>query len=747
MSIVLGNESINHQPIGSNKNMINESDIDVQMDSGYASYNQTVASISYSMKRSLEPIAENYESTFNEASIIETPTTRNIRQLTDFHIQTPPNQKQLQETTPTKANHFLRSSHVKGSTKKIRNAWSPYKRTPDKENSSDAIYSIINPWLKPVDTVDIDSENIENNFEMSVNEPSIEYSPIDHHNKGLVSTVTIAPGINKRTLQRHPSGIESSTPISRSTRRTLTQSAVKAQFDTENATNARFLLRKTQSFPAHRASPAKHTNALKEISTNSPAKFDRYDIQPEQDAVPAIAECNPARKMLEFSTNQFNSLLSGAIEVPSSTVAESGVRAPTTPPKKKTLRSTFQRQRRIDLWSPPTVVSPARNDVIKQTNQGEVLRCPKKKPENSISHSLASSKDSGIDKSNDTISVDRMPSDSLSRKAMKRTASNLDDSEPTSSDAVSEPAAKRKLFTGVEQMDILTFLKGKEGALSLDILSSLSDQDLYAASRVSSSWLQIIDSHEEVRLRLERYIRALESAKENANRTIVDQNAAGPSNADNFKRKPFDQRNNYYSLRSTVQKSPPSSPKTRRFRENQKVSVLNAQTFVQAIASHFHSQLFISIFIVNQVVQKLKIGQRIRKCPRCNGDSIVHAASEPQPSSPSPQKLRPNLLFSRRKGYSLPTPSSSKALVASMKAWKSCDDHKKSKRVHSEYAECTRLACAYSFCTNCNCDRHIDALCPRPLISSSPPSDEESISLTKCSQSKKIRRRRLLLDP
>lgn len=147
------------------------------------------------------------------------------------------------------------------------------------------------------------------------------------------------------------------------------------------------------------------------------------------------------------------------------------------------------------------------------------------------------------------------------------------------------------------------------------------------------------------------------------------------------------------------------------------------------ITFHVHSLTILCVIcFYNQVVKKLKPGQKVRKCPRCNSSSIVYTASEPSPSpsSPSPRKLKPNFLFSRHKGYSLPMPSTSNTAVAvSARAWKSIDGHKKADPVISEYAECSRLACGYSFCTSCNCERHVDSVCPRQSLSSSPSSEDD----------------------
>lgn len=750
MTIMFGNDSLIHQPKSSNKQMINDSGSDIHMDSGYASaasisYNQTVASASSSMKKSLEPIAENYESTFNEASSasnIETPTTRSTRQLSEFHIQTPQNDKRIMETTPTKAKNPLRPSQ-KSSTKKNRSTvWSPYKGTPNKRNDSGTNYPSMHVSFTDkmksaeqhkhyglYDSTDNDNENIENNFEISVNEPS--FSPIDHHNKSLISEVPILSG---RTLQRHPSGIESSTPITRPMKHTHTQTVAKTQFDSENAMDAKFLLRKTQSFPAHRVSPVKRVTILQEISTNSPAKLVRHDELLEEDEVVPIREPNPARKMLAFSSNQFNSLLTGGlVDVSELAPAESSAKPQKTLTKPVATRrtSTFQRQRRIELSPPPTIASPTRNDMVKQSIQEEAMRCPKKKLQRSTSYNPASPKGNHIEKTQLKTSVDCTPPKLYRRKPLKRPATNSIGDESTTIDDITEPPAKRKLhYVGLERMDILTRLEGADNVHGL-ILSKLINEDLHAANRVCRSWSQIIARDKTSHSRLLKYTRELERAKENANRSKNNRIEPGPSQAKNFQRKPFARRNNSYQLRPSPRKSPPVSPSSRKFRENQKVSTDISFSLFHShspiITFHVYSlPILCGICFYNQVVKKLKPGQKVRKCPRCNSSSIVYTASEPLPSTPSPRKLKPNLLFSRHKGYSLPMPSTSNtAVAASARAWKSIDGHKKADPVVSEYAECSWLPCGYSFCTYCNCERHVDSVCPRQSLSSSPSSDDD----------------------
>lgn len=717
MSIMLGDESVVHHPKNIHKKLINDSSIDVHFDSGYASaasisYNQTDASASTSLKKSLEPIAENCELTFNDASgasIIETPTTKSIRQLNAFHIQTPQNDKRMMETTPTKANYFSRAlrSSQKSSTKENRySEMSPYKGTPNKRNGSGASYSSMHLFQDSV------SENVENSFEMSANEPSIDYSPITNHNKSATSMATTMLDNNRRTLQRHPSGIESSTPISRSFKRTHTQTIAKTHFDTGNAANSRALKRKFKSF-----SPAKRHNVLKEISTNTPAMLERHDEQLEEDESVAINEHNPARKMLLFSSKQFD-LLTAPI-APKPIHAASRIEPPVTPTKSsiKTRASTLQRQQCISFSPSPTNASPTRCDLANQSIQEEAMRRPMKKLKRSISYNPTTPNKGRIETEVLNTSVYCTPSRSPRRNALKRPATSAIGHQSATNEASAEPPAKRKLYyVGLEKLDILTRLNGANNVTDL-ILSMLSDKDLYASSRVCRSWSELIANNKSAHLRQLRYFRSSQSQKENANGRS-SRTAPGPSGVHTNKRIPFAQRNDRHSLRSSPSRSPPVSPSKRKFHEHQKVTTDDFPHSYYSFSSNW------SKLSPNQAVKKLKPGQRMDRCPRCDGPSIVHPKSEPMPKSPSPQKLRTNLLW-RRKVNSLPTLNPNNvSLISIAKAWKSFDERKKPEMVLSEYGECNLPSCAYSYCTKCHCDRHVDGNClERPVNSSS---DEET---------------------
>lgn len=536
------------------------------------------------MKKSLEPIAENYEATFNETShvsVIETPTTRSMRQLSEFHIQTPQNDKRKQEMTPTKANYsynISRSGH-KSSTKENRNSASPYKTTPNKTYGSATNYRSFTQKINSASATKnrhiglYDSTDIDDSFEMSVNEPSIECSPIAVHSKSFISAAAIMHDSQRRTLQRHPSGIESSTPISRAIKRTHTQTVAKTHFNEDSVANARHFLRKTQSF-----SPAKRV--LREI-TNPCQPLERHDEQLEEDDVVATKEYNPARKMLAFASNQFQTLLTGSASVAQMPgQAKPRETAPTiaptiTPTKlaRMTRQNILQRQERISFSPSPTIASPTRNDVAKQSIQEDAMRRPKKKMERSTSYNPTPPKESCLEKEQRKQFIHCTPPKSYRRKPLKRSAATAIGDDSTVSGETSEPPAKRKLFyDGLEKLDIFGRLKNHTVVTDL-ILSMLSDEDLHASYQVCPSWSQIIQKRNSEYSRLLRYTRALRRQKENANTQATPFGPGpAPSVATNIKRKPFEQRNLHYSLRSSPRRSPPVSPSKRKFHENQKVS-------------------------------------------------------------------------------------------------------------------------------------------------------------------------------
>lgn len=360
------NESIGH---GNIRKFINESD--VGFDSGYAStssstYNVTasnnvssespvIGSVSHSSiprkSLDLETIAENYESTFMEnspAPLNETPTTRSIRQISAFHITTPQNNRNVLETTPTKSNYFYNTrSANKSGQKKSRSIGSANRSPmqqilPTSQKKGNRFNLSFKEKLKSTDNLENEyldmfeeSADIENSFSISMVDPANELSPIGHHNRSAATT----PRSKQRvSLQRHPSGIESSTPKHGPIKRSNPQTVAKSHFISsalggiliflmtlfsmcaigyifliflvgrEDTLHKRSrLIRKTQSF-----SPAKrNSSVLKEISTNWQAVLERHEEQIEEEEE---LFNNPARKMLTFSANQFDTLVNKKIK-------------------------------------------------------------------------------------------------------------------------------------------------------------------------------------------------------------------------------------------------------------------------------------------------------------------------------------------------------------------------------------------------------------------------------------------------
>lgn len=249
-----------NETIGPVNNRKLPNDSDFGLDSGYAStssstYNITgannvssespgVASQTHSSipRKSidLETIDEHYEVSFVpiSPSVNETPTTRSIRQINAFHITTPQNAKNVLETTPTKSNYFYntRSTH-KGSHKKSRSSGSAsrspmHQKLTASQKKARGISMTFKEKLKSTDNLENEflelieeTENNENDFSISMEDAAI--SPIGHHNR---STTTTPRSKQRGSLQRYPSGIESSTPKHGPTKRGNPQTVAKSHF-------------------------------------------------------------------------------------------------------------------------------------------------------------------------------------------------------------------------------------------------------------------------------------------------------------------------------------------------------------------------------------------------------------------------------------------------------------------------------------------------------------------------------------
>lgn len=351
-SSVRYNETIGH---ANNRKLINESDIG--LDSGYASTSTSAYNITETNNVSagspevpsltqtsiprksidLETIAENDELSFVQTSpsVNETPTTRSIRQINAFHITTPQNTKN--ETTPTKSCFYTTRSVHKSSHKKSRsiggaNRSPMHQLLTASQKKSRGLSMTFKDKLKSTDNLENElfeeTENNENNFSISMDDPAI--SPISHHNRSASTT----PRSKQRvSLQRYPSGIESSTPKHGPIKRGNPQTVAKSHFMSSVAGGNLFefpefpeffsvdkkcisnfsdqedtlykksrLIRKTQSF-----SPLKrNSSVLREIPTNWQTVLERHDEQNEEEEEQLV---NPARKMLTFTNNQFENLV------------------------------------------------------------------------------------------------------------------------------------------------------------------------------------------------------------------------------------------------------------------------------------------------------------------------------------------------------------------------------------------------------------------------------------------------------
>lgn len=601
-----------------------------------------------SFKRSLglETISENRELRSGDSVNLETPTTRSLRHFSALDIQSPTNPKILSETTPTKTNYF--SSGLKSSRKKSRNRieWSPYKCSPSKQQSSFKASSFgIND-----ENVDFRSnnENLEHSFEQSlICNNSIIFSPIDAHNS---SNAGVQRQGSKRVLQRHASGIESSTPKATNFRRTKTQSILKSDFDEAlpNQVHTR-LLRKTQSF-----SPAKRS-ALRESNIQNLGNVESGEIDAQ----------NPVHKMLAFSDQQFGQLVQFKAPPTSATppkvkqiAIEHNVNASIQSPRKraeisknrsrlvgefsskKSLKSIavlsettcdtlnasdiamslagqspYQNQRLMDakITTPSThiddfssfAVTPMRSDVTEHSIREEANRTPVKRFEQCANGKGINKKSSPEKEMHDIIygELPTTPPKKSKIKSLKRHSSVLSDS----SSLPNEPSAKRKLYEicerpptidGIENVDILLRLVNNDRKDEIKtILSYLDGKDLQAAYCVSKSWSKIVDSIKECKTRRIQYVRIERSVKENRNpyqhskmqlrnRTTTNNNNSNHNNNNNVSsegpsgqntvlanRKPFSDCNSQFSAKNqSVQRSPPASPSTRKFRENQKVN-------------------------------------------------------------------------------------------------------------------------------------------------------------------------------
>lgn len=641
-----------HPMFGNNKKVLMEQS-DATVDSGYMtnwsiSHNHTATSsftssrigsprsalasgtASFKQCTELETIAEHFDT---KSSAVETPTTRNIRQLSEFHINTPQNNRSQFETTPKKPNYFLNASGGSLSARKKNRFWSPYESPNAKRNSAGKIKS-------PARRSALFDRNDENSYDENVCDQSIYFSPIKLHNNSNVIQASNSPRVH-HNIQRHASGIGTSTPKF-TFRRTLTHSALQPN----NNDQDHRLVRKIKSFnPIHRAS-----SVLKD--STAPNRQDSIDFINEIDDSPA--KYNPAKKMLAFSSQQFEQLIqpsqvtaslpktpvkvNNVADSMSNRVAEASTlsprklanyrsqsrlireftkKKPTRSWPKKTVKNSNESDIRMlsvshdsatatlahdmmdecclsftdeikPLPSASTlnlnlketkIDTPTRNDSISHSIREEANRTPTKRFERCTSHHSISMKSSPEKEKNKILYHDLpcTPPKTYIRRPLKRQASALADiTQPKV-----EPPAKRKLYRierdtyydGMEHLDIFKHLitNFKMAPVTEQILSYLSGKDLHAAYCVSKDWSTVIDSCKKSRMKRRQYVKQSESIKENIFETTANTtNLSTNNNNDTFKRKPFQ----LYNDKEEVSFDVPLSPSSRRFRERQEVSCM-----------------------------------------------------------------------------------------------------------------------------------------------------------------------------
>lgn len=633
-----------HPMFGNNKKVSMEQS-DATLDSGYMtnwsiSHNHTatssftssrigsprsaLASGSFKQFTELETIAENLEA---KSSAVETPTTKNIRQLSEFHINTPQNNRGQFETTPKKPNYFLNASGGSlSSRKKNRLSWGPYESPNSKRNSAGKIKS-------PGKRSALIDQNDENSYDENACNQSIYFSPIKSHNNSYVIQASNSP---RATIQRHASGIGTSTPKI-SFKRMHTHSVLQPYNNDQN----NHLVRKIKSFnPIYRDS-----SVLKDSS--APNRQESIDFINEIDESPAY---NPAKKMLAFSTQQFEQLVkpSQATSLPKTPVQANNVadilvnrsvaEASTCSPRKlanyrsqSRLIREYSKKKLSRAWPKKTVENsnesdirmsfvshdsatatladdmmddclsftdeikplastlnanlkktkidtPTRNDSISHSIREEANRTPTKRFERCTSYHSISTKSSPEKEKNKILYHDLpcTPPKNYIRRPHKRQASALADiTQPKV-----EPPAKRKLYSinrdtyydGMEYLDIFKHLitNFKMAPVTEKILSYLSGKDLHAAYCVSKDWSTVIDSCKKSRIKRRQYVKESESYKENIFETTTSTaNLSRNNNNDTFRRKPFQ----LYNDKEEVSFEVPLSPSSRRFRERQEVSL------------------------------------------------------------------------------------------------------------------------------------------------------------------------------
>lgn len=522
------------------------------------------------------------------------------------------------ETTPKKANYFstLYDSGSRGSDKQnsenIR--WSFNKSSPRLRSAGRKSFSQRSQLFESIDE-NYDEENIFNDEEAN---HSIGVSPIKPHNNSIL---TKQPE-KVQGLQRHPSGIESSTPKN-NFKRTRTQSIIKSKHD-ELVRNR--LIRKTQSFsPAKRMALRenvidagqnvdKHTdNPARKVLDFTPTKFDQLvNKLPHNLPTTLKIECNQIKAETtnintRASTRYMPLKCSDTQKSSSRLVREFSrkktMRQPALPVPTQTLNSLNEsdilmslatEQNETDsqkceenigdlavsaMKTPSTNCksqvsdTPNRSDFMKKNICEQANRTPTKRFEKSTSYHFASSVKSSPEKEKFEIVYGHLPCTPPKkfRRQLKRPAAVARADSP----ATNAPSAKRKLYTicqrpsfynGLEHLDILSHLKKFEMIdIVENILESLPDESLQAAYSVCKSWKSFVDGNRKLRSRRRKFVKEMQTIKENINRSEV---------------KPMNNNNNVkplhaHNLNSSEWEEKPMavSPSTQRFNEHQSVSI------------------------------------------------------------------------------------------------------------------------------------------------------------------------------
>lgn len=588
-----------------------------------------------------------------------------------FHINTPQNTRDQLETTPKKANYFsnLHGSCTRSGSKKARNQlsnirWSLEKSSPKLRSSVDRMKSF-SSQSSMFESLDENYENVFNDdpAEHACNQ-SIGVSPIKPHNAS--STIARLPE-KPEGMQRHASGIESSTPKN-NFKRIRTQSIVKPKLNLADELTRDRLIRKTQSLTPSKRSALRETNF-------------QYSIEPSEVPIEAAPiepkSYNPARKVLEFSTKKFEQLIH-----PSATITTAAQTKQTTPiklniskdsvtattPKSITKQHTplkrlntkqsrlvkeFSRKkltRTVTVRHTPSKVAaslnesdilaalaneneneneteakckiaaadtddnlmdisdvsvssstktpsihkqrkaqagirsdtPIRDDFVKQNIREEANRTPAKRFLKSTSYNFLSVKSSPEKEKLDIVYGHlpcTPPKNRQQRRSLKRSAAAVRTDSPL---VTSEPSAKRQLYSertrsyynGMEQMDILTYLQkyATNAGIVERILSHLTDENLQTASMVCKSWRNCVNENPKFKLRRRKFIRAMETTKENMVEQIDSKYISSSSTSLNNNTIPLHVHNkNFVAL---AEKPSMVSPSKRRFDEHQKVSSL-----------------------------------------------------------------------------------------------------------------------------------------------------------------------------